>query len=76
VKAISDDALTVQTAAGSNVSVSLTSRTHYLEVTKSSLTHVNPGSYIGTATKTIGDKLVALEVVVFPPSSKGTGERH
>ncbi|HZB91795.1 MAG TPA: hypothetical protein VE397_10160 [Stellaceae bacterium] len=76
VKAISSDTLTVHTAAGPDVSVALTGRTRYLEVTKSSLSHVDPGSYIGTATKSIGNKLVALEVVVFPPSMKGTGEGH
>jgi hypothetical protein len=76
VKAVSGDTLTVHTAAGPDVSVALTGGTHYLEVVKSSLTHVDPGSYIGTAAKSIGDKLVALEVVVFPPSMKGTGEGH
>jgi hypothetical protein len=76
VKAISGDTLTVHTAAGPDVLVALTGKTHYLEVAKSSLAHVDPGSYIGTATKSIGHKLVALEVVVFPPSMKGTGEGH
>jgi hypothetical protein len=76
VKAISGDSLTVHTTAGPDVSIALTGGTHYLEVAKSSLAHVDPGSYIGTATKSIGDKLVALEVVVFPPSLKGTGEGH
>jgi hypothetical protein len=76
VKAISGDTLTVHTVSGPDVSVALTGKTHYLEVAKSSLGHVDPGSYIGTATKSIGDKLVALEVVVFPPSLKGTGEGH
>jgi hypothetical protein len=42
----------------------------------SSLNHVDPGAYIGTATKSIGDQLIALEVVIFPPSLKGTGEGH
>lgn len=42
----------------------------------SSLNHVDPSAYIGTATKSIGDKLVALEVTIFPPSLKGTGEGH
>jgi hypothetical protein len=76
VKSIGGDTLTVHTQAGSDVSVALTGKTRYLELAKSSLTHVDPGSYIGTATKSIGDKLVALEVVIFPPSMKGTGEGH
>jgi hypothetical protein len=76
VKAVSGDTLTVHTPAGPDVSIALTGRTRYLEVAKSSLAHVDPGSYIGTATKSIGDKLVALEVVVFPSSMKGAGEGH
>jgi hypothetical protein len=45
-------------------------------VAPSSLNHVDPGAYIGTATKSIGDQLIALEAVIFPPSLKGMGEGH
>jgi hypothetical protein len=76
VMSISGDTLTVHTTNGSDVPVTVSNSTHYLKLAKSNLDHVDPGSYIGTATKTIGDKLVALEVVVFPPSIKGTGEGH
>lgn len=76
VAAISGDTLTVHTTAGPDVAVTLTPKTGYREVVKSTLDRVDPGSYIGTATKTIGDKLVALEVVVFPPAMKGVGEGH
>jgi hypothetical protein len=76
VMSISGDTLTVHTTNGSDVPVTVSNSTHYLKLAKSNLDHVDPGSYIGTATKTIGDKLVALEVVVFPPSMKGTGEGH
>jgi hypothetical protein len=58
------------------VPVTLTDRTRYLKVAPSSLNHVDPGAYIGTATKSIGDKLIALEVTIFPPSLKGMGEGH
>jgi len=40
------------------------------------LSKVEKGSFIGTATKGTGDFLVALEVVIFPPSMRGTGEGH
>jgi hypothetical protein len=56
--------------------VTLTDSTRYLEVAPSSLNRVEPGAYIGTATKSIGDQLIALEVAIFPPSLKGTGEGH
>jgi len=76
VASISGDTLTVHTTAGTDVTVALTPKTGYREVVRSNLDHVAPGSYIGTATKTIGDKLVALEVVVFPPAMEGVGEGH
>jgi hypothetical protein len=68
VASVSGDTLTVDTAVGHTVPVRLTDGTRYLKVAPSSLNHVDPGAYIGTATKSIGDQLIALEVTVFPPS--------
>ena len=76
IAGVSGDALSVDTAAGQTVPVTLTDRARYLKVARSSLNHVDPGAYIGTATESIGDKLVALEVTIFPPSLKGMGEGH
>jgi hypothetical protein len=75
VTAVTPDSVTVHTPA-KDVTVGLTSNTHYLKVVKSSLTNVDKDSYIGTATKEVGGKLIALEVVIFPPAMKGTGEGH
>jgi hypothetical protein len=76
IAGVSGDTLTVDTAAGQTVPVTLTDSTRYLKVAPSSLNHVDPGAYIGTATKSIGNQLIALEVTIFPPSLKGTGEGH
>jgi hypothetical protein len=76
VESISDTMLVVHTTSGSDVTVYLTGATGYLGVTKSNLDHLDAGSYIRTATKSIGDKLVALGVLIFPPSMKGTAEGH
>ena len=76
IAGVSGDTLTVDTALGHMVPVTLTDRTRYLEVVRASLNHVDPGAYIGTATKSIGDQQIALEVTIFPPSLKGTGEGH
>ncbi|HEY2539281.1 MAG TPA: hypothetical protein VGI28_07265 [Stellaceae bacterium] len=73
---VSGDTLTVDTKAGQIVPVTLTDGTRYLKVAPSSLNHVDPGAYIGAATKSIGDQLIALEVTIFPPSLKGMGEGH
>ena len=76
VSSISPTTLVVRTASGTDVSVALTGKTHYLQVLKANLTHIPAGSFIGTATKSVGSLNVALEVVVFPPAMAGTGEGH
>lgn len=76
VASVSADTLTVHTDGGANVTVKLTPNTHYVKVLKSSLSAIDKNSFIGTATKNIGSKLVALEVVVFPESMRGAGEGH
>jgi hypothetical protein len=66
----------VHTLKGDDVKVALTGATKYATIVKSSLSNVAKGSFIGTATKGSGDSQVALEVVIFPPSLRGTGEGH
>jgi hypothetical protein len=73
---VSGDTLTVDTPVGQIAPVTLTDRTRYLKVAPSSLNDVDLSAYIGTATKSIGNQPIALEVLIFPPSLKGTGEGH
>jgi hypothetical protein len=75
VVAISSNTVTVRTANG-NVSASLKGDTAFVSVVPSDLTHVASGSYIGAASKTVGDKLIALSLIVFPPEMKGAAEGH
>jgi hypothetical protein len=70
------NSVTVDTYANKPVTIALTGNTKYLKVEKSSLNKVEKGSFIGTATKDVGGMQVALEVVIFPPSMRGTGEGH
>jgi len=76
VKSISDTTLVVHTASGTDDTIDLTAKTGYLTVAKSNHDHIDPGGYIGVATKSIGDKLVALGVLLFPPAMKGAAEGH
>jgi hypothetical protein len=76
VTGITSDAVMVHAPDGTDKTVGLTSTTHYQKVVRASLSNVEPGSYIGTATKEVGGKLIALEVVLFPPAMKGAGEGH
>src|SRR5882672_6610751 len=75
VVAISSNALTVHTANG-DVSAWLKGDTAFVSVMPSDLNHVGTGSYVGAASKNVGDKLIALSVIVFPPSMKGASEGH
>jgi len=76
VKSISDTSLVVHTTSGTDETVYLTGTTGYLTVAKSNLDHIDAGGYIGVATKSIGDKSVALGVLIFPPAMKGAAEGH
>ena len=70
------DSVTVDTQAQKPVTIALKGNTSYLKVEKSNLNEIEKGSFIGTATKDVGGTHVALEVVIFPPSMRGTGEGH
>jgi hypothetical protein len=76
VKSVSDTTLVVHTTSGTDATLDLTAKTGYLTVAKSNLDHIDPGGYIGVATKSIGDKHVALGVLLFPPAMKGAAEGH
>ena len=76
VTAVSSDSVSLHTNDGKDVSVALRDNTRFGKVVKASLNDVAPGSYIGTATKEVGGKLIALEVLIFPPAMKGAGEGH
>ena len=76
IVSVSPDTLIVRTESGDNVSVSLNGGTHYLQVVKSSLDKIEPGSYIGTPTKEIGSAQIALAVMIFPPAMQGANAGH
>lgn len=75
VVSISSSALTVHTEKG-DVYASLQGKTAFVSVVPSDLSHVESGGYVGVASKNAGDKLIALSVIVFPPSLKGAAEGH
>jgi hypothetical protein len=76
VSSVSADTLAVHTTTGEDVSIMLGGTTKYLQVEKASLGDIEKDSYIGTATKSVGSMLVALEVVIFPAAMRGTGDGH
>ena len=74
ITAVAPNALTVRTETGANVSILLDGTTAYLTSTPSDLNHLTPNSYIGVVSKDIGDRRVALDVIIFPASMRGAGE--
>ncbi len=74
ITAVAPNALNVRTETGANVSIVLNGATAYLTSTPSDLNHLTPNSYIGVVSKDIGDRRVALDVIIFPASMRGAGE--
>lgn len=76
VTSVQGNTVSVKTDDGKTETVMITEATRYVQVRKSSLSAIDQNTFIGTATKDVGSKLVALEVVVFPGSMRGAGEGH
>jgi len=76
VESISGDHLVVKSASGAETTVTLAPNWAVTAVVPSSLSEIKPGTFIGTAATGPDDKLVAREVLVFPPALKGSGEGH
>ena len=76
VIALSGDMLTVHTHDAADVPVAFAGSIRYVTVMRLSPDRVDLGSYIGIGTKTSGNKLVALEVVVLTLSVRGADEGH
>ena len=74
VTAVSADVVTVHTATG-DVSMSLDG-TKYLTTVHAGLKNITADSYIGVATKDVGGKQVALDIIIFPAAMKGAAEGH
>jgi hypothetical protein len=75
VTAISPGEVTVTTATR-KIILQAGSDTKYLTVVRSDLGHIAGGSYLGVAAKNVGEKQVALDVLIFPPAMKGAAEGH
>jgi hypothetical protein len=71
----SDTTLKVKTREGQTVDVALAKGFKVSGVTNASVTDIKPGDYVGIASLPKADGGDgALEVLIFPPALKGTGE--
>ncbi|MGE0221667.1 MAG: hypothetical protein AB7F35_09155 [Acetobacteraceae bacterium] len=77
IASVSGQTMTVNSRDGQKLEIMLNDPLTVSTVTKVDLASVAPGSYIGTATRTLpGGTLQALEVLVFPEGMRGTAEGH
>jgi hypothetical protein len=77
IESMNGDALTLATRSGQKIAVKLTPDTKVLSATQAQFGDIKPDSFVGvTAAPEPGGKLKALEVHVFAPSLRGTGEGH
>jgi hypothetical protein len=75
IEAVDGDMLTVKSHAGEDVKLHLTPDVKVAGVTKTSLSEIKPGSFIGTTTVPGPNGTPsAVEVHVFPENMRGTGE--
>jgi hypothetical protein len=71
VSAVSANEVTVHTAAG-DVSMSVGGDTKFLTTVHAGLKNITADSYIGVATKDVGGRHVALDIIIFPPEMAQT----
>lgn len=75
IAAVDANSLTVRRQDGATVTIATKPDLSVSALKNISLADIKPGSFIGTATKSVaGGKHVAMEVHVFPESARGTGE--
>ncbi|TMV55063.1 hypothetical protein FGG78_38240, partial [Thioclava sp. BHET1] len=75
IESISGATLKVHTREGSSATVTLADKAVVAGVVKAQVADIKPGDYVGIASLPNKDGVAgALEVVIFPPAMKGTGE--
>ena len=78
IQSMNGDELTLDTRSGQKIEVKMTPDTKVLSATQAQFSDIKPDSFVGVtaAPEPGGSKLKALEVHVFAPSLRGTGEGH
>ncbi|RWR03261.1 membrane protein [[Pantoea] beijingensis] len=75
IDSVTDSALQITTRQGEKMTVGLTDQTKVNSISKATMSDIKPDSFIGTAAvPQANGTLKALEVHVFAPSLRGSGE--
>jgi len=77
IERVDQDSITVKERSGEIITLVVPANLVVSEVYPIDITNIKPGSYIGSAAMLQPDgTLKALEVLVFPETSRGAGEGH
>ncbi|MFC0387556.1 hypothetical protein [Muricoccus vinaceus] len=78
LEGVTETSLTLTTRAGARMTVALSPQLRVALVVAARIEDIRPDSYIGTAATAPqpDGSLRALEVTVFPPEARGTGQGH
>jgi hypothetical protein len=76
VESVSGDILTVKPFDGVPVAIQLAPNWSVTTVAPLKLEDIKPSSFVGVGAAGLDSRLVALQVMVFPESMRGTGEGH
>lgn len=76
ILSISGDQLVIKTYNGKTTELELGAHTKFISVLPSTLSSIKPGDFIGAGATGPESKIVAMEVVIFPNSMRGSGEGH
>ncbi|HTW28641.1 MAG TPA: hypothetical protein VME92_16060 [Acetobacteraceae bacterium] len=76
ITSVEPDAVAIRTYEGTTEHLTLGVHTHYIAVVPATLSDIHPGDFVGIGATGSDAAPVALEVVIFPASMRGTGEGH
>ncbi|MGH7120317.1 MAG: hypothetical protein ACREFP_15235 [Acetobacteraceae bacterium] len=76
IESINGDTLVIKTYGGNTTKLLLGPGTKFISVVPASLSDVKSGEFVGIGATGPENNIMALEVVIFPNSLRGTGEGH
>ncbi|MGH7081752.1 MAG: hypothetical protein ACREFV_04720 [Acetobacteraceae bacterium] len=76
IESISGEQLVIKAYSGRTADLALGQNTKFISVLPASLSDIRPGDFVGIGATGPESKIVAMEVVIFPNSMRGSGEGH
>ncbi|MGH7106712.1 MAG: hypothetical protein ACREF0_19060 [Acetobacteraceae bacterium] len=76
IESISGDQLVIKTYTDKTADLALGQNTKFISVLPASLSDIRSGDFVGIGATGPESKIVAMEVVIFPNSMRGSGEGH